>query len=133
MKIKIPSFRKKIECFLNSEEGRISKKNVLELGAGLAMLGLMLTKVASAVHRSYFQNITGGAQHQSGDSTVIPAPPSSANHISQFENVSGKGQHTSHSSHASHGSHASHASHGSHTSHTSHGSHTSHVSCTPVA
>ena len=64
-KKKIPSIKKDIETFLNSEEGKISKKSALDLGLGVIALGLLAAGPASAGHSSSFQNVAGRGQHTS--------------------------------------------------------------------
>jgi len=93
---KIPSIKKDIKAFLNSEEGRVNRRNIakkgglfLALGVGLA--GLMAPKDVQGISCEH----TSHASHSS---------------------------HGSHSSHTSHSDHTEHASHGSHGSHSSHGS-----------
>jgi hypothetical protein len=72
---RLPTFKKNIKDFLLSEEGKITKKDIVKIGMGLAVLGMM-----------------------------FPATPAQAQHINFFFS-DGRGGHTSHSSHASHGSH----------------------------
>jgi len=82
---KIPKIKKNLRTFLNSEEGKISKKSVAKIGAALAVIWIALdATITHAGHSNYFHN--SGAQ----------------------------GRHASHASHASHGSHGSHGSHASH-------------------
>jgi len=47
-KIKLPAIKKNIKAFLTSEEGKISKKSVLELGTSIAVLGFMLADTISS-------------------------------------------------------------------------------------
>jgi len=85
-KKKLPQIKKNITAFLSSEEGKISKKDAVKIGIGLAMAGIML-------------GFAGGAE---------------AAHTNYFHNSGGQGSHVSHGSHGSHSSHSSHSSHGSH-------------------
>ena len=48
LKKKIPQIKKDIRNFLNSEEGKITKKNGLKLGTTLAVMGIMLNHTVSA-------------------------------------------------------------------------------------
>ena len=80
---KLPVFRKKIKDFLLSEEGKITKKDIIKIGTSLAFLAMMFTPtqaIAQAQHTNYFF-------------------------------TEGRGGHHSHASHASHGSHSAHSSH----------------------
>ena len=54
---KLPKLKKNIKEFLNSEEGKISKKSVMKAGVTLALLGAMLDPyAASAAHSSIHSN-----------------------------------------------------------------------------
>jgi hypothetical protein len=100
-KIKLPSIKKNIEAFLNSEEGKISKKNVLCLGVGVVAVSLLAASPILAEHSSYSQNVSGRGQHVS--STVHSSHSSHANH-SNHSNCHTSCSHSScHSScHSSH-------------------------------
>ncbi|MFY9401859.1 MAG: His-Xaa-Ser repeat protein HxsA4 [Candidatus Omnitrophota bacterium] len=111
IKVSLPGIKKDIKNFLLSEEGKVSKNNMIKIGMGLAVLGSMMglsSSTASADHSSAFFN-----------------NPDRGGHASHGSHGS-HGSHSSHGSHGSHGSHSSHGSHGSHGSHSSHGSHGSH-------
>lgn len=75
---KLPQLKKQLRDFLTSEEGKITKKDILKIGLSLIALSLMLPS-------------EGAAQHTSG-----------------LRNDASQGRHVSHSSHGSHGSHGSH-------------------------
>jgi len=149
MKKKIPSIKKDIKAFLTSEEGKISKKSSLELGVGVAILGAVLSRTASATNKDLSQDVSDDkskktnlhSSHESylskgsGDLAYVHASScgggcSHTSHVSHTSHGShtSHSSHSSHSSHGSHGSHSSHGSHGSHSSHSSHGSHGSHSS-----
>jgi hypothetical protein len=125
---KIPAIKTDIAAFINEEEGAISKKDALNLGLSLLVLGTVLADTASA-HSSYFQNVGGKGSHHSVDSETYTTDP---NHSSAFSNVAGRGVHNS-STHTVHTVHSScHTSHSScHSSGCSscHGSHGSHSAC----
>ena len=109
----LPQIKKDIKHFLFSEEGKVTEQNIVRIGMGLTMLGIMLNATeAFSAHSSSFVN----------DATI-----SRGKHVSHAAHGS-HGSHSSHGSHGSHGSHSSHGSHGSHGSHSSHGSHGSHGS-----
>ena len=83
----VPRVKGRIEMFLNSEEGKILKEDIVK---GAALLG-----------------IAGGIL-AAGESSAL------AQHNNYLHNSGGSGQHVSHGSHGSHGSHSSRGSHGSH-------------------
>lgn len=87
---KVPKLKNEIKNFLLSEEGKITKNNILKTGLLLTALNAMLTpeEGLSQVHVNGF----------------FDGPNASG----------GLGGHTSHTSHSSHGSHGAHGSHGSH-------------------
>lgn len=75
---KIPKIKKDIKDFLLSEEGKITKKDLVKIGMGLAVLSLMFPSPAAAGHtNAFFASGQGG-------------------HTS----------HSSHGSHGSHGNHS---------------------------
>jgi hypothetical protein len=82
-KIKLPEFKKEIKDFLLSEEGKITKKDIVKMGMSLAVLSMIFTpsQAIAQPHTSYFY---------SGNQPGAPTP---------------QGGHVSHSSHGSHGSH----------------------------
>ena len=100
-KVVLPAIKKDIKNFLLSEEGKVSKNNMIKIGMGLAVLGSMMGFSAS----------TASAGHDSG-----------------FFNEPNRGGHSSHGAHGSHGSHHAHSSHGAHGSHGSHNNHKNHAS-----
>jgi len=112
----IPIIKKDLKSFLTSEEGKITKKNIVKLGMALF--------IASQVFQ---QSITKGVENIKFKDTSIDTTNNKLA-FSSHRSHSSHTSHASHSSHGSHGSHTSHASHGSHASHSSHGSHTSHAS-----
>lgn len=87
-KNKLPRIGKNIKDFLLSEEGKITKKDVVKIGMFLAVLSLMPPSEAKA----------GSGPHSNSFYTTPNAS-------------GGTGGHTSHTSHASHSSHGSHGSH----------------------
>lgn len=99
-----PQVKKDIKHFLFSEEGKVTEQNIVRIGMGLTMLGIMLNATEAFSHNSSFVN--------------DPA-------LSRGKHAS-HSQHAAHTNHASHGSHTNHASHTSHASHGAHGSHGSH-------
>lgn len=76
-----PKFKKEIKAFLNSEEGKISKKSIIKAGLVVGAIGGIVNKASA-------QNT-----HHSAITDYYP------------------GTHTSHGSHNSHNSHGSHNSH----------------------
>ena len=113
----IPKIQKKINSFLLSEEGKISKQSLLSLGAFMSAAvigGILATKEAAAAHTNSLD--------------VSYADPTATGTHAHHSSHSSHGSHGSHGSHSSHGSHGSHGSHSSHSSHGSHGSHSSHSS-----
>ncbi len=79
--MKEKKIKKDLKKFLLSEEGKITKKRVVQMGTILGAVAFMSGfSEAQAQHTNYL--------HNSGDI----------------------GRHTSHSSHSSHGSHGSHGS-----------------------
>ncbi|MBW2044485.1 MAG: hypothetical protein JRI96_06305 [Deltaproteobacteria bacterium] len=75
---KLPAFRKNVKDFLLSEEGKITKKDIIKLGSSLAFLATVFTPTqAFAIHWNYFYSAWNGGHYS----------------------------HSSHSSHSSHGSH----------------------------
>ena len=120
----LPAIKKDIKHFLLSEEAKMSKKSIANIGMSLTMLGVMLDAgVAQAAHTSSFFNEPSRGAHSSHGAHGSHASHSShASHGSH----SAHGSHGSHGSHSAHGSHASHGSHSSHASHGAHGSHGSH-------
>ena len=80
---KTPQLKKNLKSFLLSEEGKISKKQIVKVGLGLAAASLILD----------------------------PKKAMPQTHSNTFF-ATGEGGHDSHSSHASHGAHGSHGSHG---------------------
>ncbi|MDD3087439.1 MAG: hypothetical protein PHP89_02615 [Candidatus Omnitrophica bacterium] len=119
-KVVLPAIKKDIKNFLLSEEGRVSKNNMIKIGMGLAVLGSMMgfsASTASAGHDSGFFNNPDRGGHSSHG-----AHGSHGSHTSHGAH----GSHGSHSAHSSHGAHGSHGSHNNHANHASHGSHGSH-------
>ncbi len=51
-KKKLPTIKKDIRTFLNSEEGKITKKNALRVGISISFLGFFLGQIANAAHTS---------------------------------------------------------------------------------
>ena len=103
---KLPSVKKNIKSFLRSEEGKISKKSILQLGIAVTILSLFLS------------------EHVQADVEDCNHSNAHHNHSNAHSNC-----HTSHGNHGScHGNHGNHSScHDSHADHTScHDSHTSH-------
>ena len=98
-KSKLPEIKKDIRVFLSSEEGKINKKSVADLGMMMIVLGM---GVAGVMKSDQAQANCTHASH--------------ANHSSHSS-------HSSHSNHANHGSHSSHSSHSNHANHANHGSH----------
>lgn len=78
-----PRLKKDIDDFLLSEEGKITRKKIVRMGIGLAILA-----------------------------AAIPAEDAFSQTHSSGLLGAGRGGHSSHTSHASHASHASHGSHG---------------------
>jgi len=89
----LPKVKKEIKDFCFSEEGRISKKSIIQMGLTLIILGIAIDPV-QACH-------VNNALPNSHSNSLFPT---------------GQGGHSSatHASHASHPSHTSHGSHGSH-------------------
>lgn len=85
----LPKVKKEIKDFCFSEEGRISKRTLVQLGLTLAMFGVAIDPVL--------------AHHSSA------GPVTHANTLF----ATGQGGHSS-ATHTSHSSHPSHTSHGSH-------------------
>ena len=73
----LPQLKKDASVFLSSEEGKITKENVIKTAAALGIIGAALLKAA-------------------------PAPAAHGNYL---HNSGGAASHTSHGSHGSHGSH----------------------------
>jgi len=96
-KTAFPALKQDIQAFLFEEEAAISKKDAVNLGLSLVILGSMLADSASA-HSSYFENQPGGGRHVS-DNSGSPPSPALANHTSYFSNDPTRGKHTSHSVH----------------------------------
>jgi hypothetical protein len=94
--VKFPNLKKNIASFLLEEEGSISKKAALALGAVLAG-SIALANQATAQHN---QNIA----HSDSSSLSWSGGTITATHAHYDP---------SHSSHGSHGSHSSHSSHSS--------------------
>jgi hypothetical protein len=92
----MPKLKKTIAAFLLEEDGKISKKAVISMGAALAVGALSSVSA-------------GGCQ---------PAPGTKFNaaHCWNHSNaaITPEGSITGHNHHYNHGSHASHSSHGSH-------------------
>lgn len=112
---KLPEMRKRMNMFLQSEEGKITKEQALTAAAAM-----MLVAGTAA-------GVKGGRSargYEAGAKVLNRRAGLHGSHGSHGSHCS----HGSHSSHGSHGSHASHGSHGSHGSHASHGSHSSHGS-----
>jgi len=55
---KLPSIKKNIESFLNSEEGKISKKSALDLGIGIVALSLLLRTVIPETSQAITSHIS---------------------------------------------------------------------------
>ena len=88
---RLPPIKKQIKDFLLREEGKISKKNIAQIGISLAVLSAMF-KPDSAQAASH-------SAHNNHNNALVTA---------------GRGGHNSGTPHGSHGSHGSHSSHGSH-------------------
>ena len=78
---KLPQIKRDVSKLLNSEEARMSLKNILAASIAIVTLGYSAQEVVAA-HTSHSSS-TGTILHNSG----------------------GTGKHSSHSSHGSHGSH----------------------------
>jgi hypothetical protein len=118
MQPKIPVFKKKVNAFLTSEEGKITKESMLIAGGILAGIaaGSIASKFGSASNYSKLPVCAdadetgccklgvGGATEScyahgnSADVTADPSQPLVVQHNHHYN-------HTSHASHASHGSH----------------------------
>jgi hypothetical protein len=85
-KAKLPSIKKEIKDFLLSEEGKITKKDIVKIGMSLAVLSMLFTPETAA------------AGHHSG----------LCNHQNYFHQEGQRGGHHSLSPHCSHSSHGSH-------------------------
>ena len=85
----LPAIKKDIKHFLLSEEGKVSRKNIIKIGMCLVAVGSFLVPAAAASWR-----------------------PAAGKHSSSFFNDPGRGGHSSHASHGSHGSHGNHGSGG---------------------
>ena len=125
----LPSIKKDIKYFLLSEEGKVSKKNIIKIGLGLAALGSLVNSASQAAvgpsipeHQSSFYNDATSGKHGSHGSHGSHSSHGSHGSHSAHSSHGSHGSHGSHSAHSAHGSHASHGSHGSHSSHGSHGS-----------
>ncbi len=115
-----PTIQRKIDSFIEDEEGNIPAGKLLTIGTLLVLLSSILGMTALAGHSSHSSH----SSHTSHSSTS-----SHRSHVSHTSHRNTHGNsHGSHASHASHSNaHSSHASHASHSnSHSSHGSHTSH-------
>ena len=123
MKKKLPKIKKEIKNFLRSEEGKMSKEEIAELGTAIAALGFFVSGNSSIGHSSYFES-ESESEILFADSS--PQPQALYAHSSHYSGASDD-CHSSHSSHSSHGSHGSHGNHGNHSSHTNHGNHASHT------
>ena len=73
----LPRLMKDASVFMSSEEGKITKGNIVKTASALGIIGAALLKAA-------------------------PAP---AQHANYLHNSGGSGTHVSHGSHGSHGSH----------------------------
>ena len=61
---KLPSIKKNIKAFLNSEEGKLTKKNALKLGMTLGILGTMFGHTVGA-HTSCWKHRSCHSSHSS--------------------------------------------------------------------
>jgi len=95
--IQLPRLKKKISAFLNKEDGKISKENLIKAGALLSAVAIASLKSAEA-------------------GCPVSDPGSHSNHCNS-SSVAAAGTSATGSHSHSHGSHSSHGSHGSHGSH----------------
>lgn len=119
-KDKYPVLKKRVDMFLQSEEGKITREQAITTATTLLMTASFFACGAKAAGDDK-NNIKNRKLKYKIDQKKIGLHGSHSSHGSHCS-------HSSHSSHGSHGSHGSHASHGSHSSHGSHGSHGSHAS-----
>jgi len=110
VKKEFPKAKKRIDMFLQSEEGKITREQAIT------------TATTMLLTASFFAARTATGKERAADRKAA------LKHKLDRRKVGLHGSHSSHGSHCSHGSHASHGSHGSHGSHSSHGSHASHGS-----
>lgn len=108
-----PTIHRKIDSFIEDEEGNIPAGRLLTIGTLIVLLSSILSMTTFAGHSSHRSH----SSHSSHSS--------SSTHRSHVSHTSHKNSHSnSHGSHSSHASHSnSHSSHGSHASHSSHTSH----------
>ncbi len=90
-----PKIKKSIEDFIDDDDGNITRKKLVTIGAMVIIMSLMYIDEVEAKHRSH-------SSHKSHSS----------------HSSSSGGGHSSHSSHESHSSHSSSAGHSSHSSST---------------
>ena len=110
-----PSIKKKIENFIEDEEGNVTGKKLLVLGTMIIILGSLFPMDVFARHRSH-RSHSSHRSHRSSNG-------GHSNHGSHSNHSSSHGSHVSHQSHQSASEHSNHASHSNHSNHVSHTSH----------
>jgi hypothetical protein len=96
----ISKIKRDLKMFLNSEEGKILEKNIVETAAMLGIIGigiLPLSAQSTAVHNNYLH-------HSKGTDGIF-----NSGHVSHSNNISGGNGHSS-NGHDSHGNSIAHAS-----------------------
>ena len=73
---KLPSIKKNIKAFLNSEEGKLTKKNALKLGMTLGILGTMFGHTVGAHTSCWKQHSSCHSSHDSCHSSHSSGCPS---------------------------------------------------------
>ena len=120
---KIPVFKKKVNAFLTSEEGKITKQSMLIAGGilGTVAAGSIASKFAKAGDWSLPDEPL--TSNDCGDGS--PGQRGVCNYYSHKNSAdydyAGGNLDIAHNHHYNHGSHASHASHGSHSNHSAGG------------
>jgi hypothetical protein len=120
MKSKMPVFKKKVNAFLTSEEGKITKESMLIAGGILAGIaaGSIASKFASA---GDYTKLPVCADGDSSSDCCLPGEGGATNSCYSHGNSADVTadpsqplvvQHNHHYNHTSHASHASHGSHG---------------------
>ena len=119
MAVKVPVFKKKVNAFLTSEEGKISKQAMLVAGgilAGVAAASIASKSVNASTDVCSNDLVKGCCDPGVGTNTNTLQCYGHKNGLgTQFATEGNNGVlSTTHNHHYNHGSHASHASHGSH-------------------
>ena len=108
---KVPVFKKKVNAFLTSEEGKITKPSMLIAGG-------ILGAVAAGSIASKFAKAGDWTLETDCGSGTGASPKSCWTHGNSADyDYAGSNLDIAHNHHYNHGSHASHGSHGSHGNH----------------